>query len=203
MSLRGLFDPKLQNGEKLPKWTRKSALGVHLGTSTFHSETIGRILNLATGHISPQYHVVYDELYTSVRGALTHQAMNSQVWHDMLRLGGEEALLDPPSPEDPAAPPPPPRPPPSPPPSSGSRLSVPEGDDRVVEPSITEVTDALETLQQPEGAEALNQPELIDLPEAPPGQQARPRPKPSRSRRAKPPTRAQPSRSARGDHRSN
>ncbi len=198
-----VLDPKLQNGKKLPKWTRKSALGVYLGTSTFHSETIGRILNLATGHISPQYHVVYDELFTSVRGALTHQAMNSQVWHDMLRLGGEEALLDPPSPEDPAAPPPPPRPPPSPPPSSGSRLSVPEGDDRVVEPSITEVTDALETLQQPEGAEALDQPELIDLPEAPPGQQARPRPKPSRSRRAKPPTRAQPSRSARGDHRSN
>ena len=205
-----VLDPKLQNGRKLPKWTKKAALGVYLGASAFHSETIGRVLNLSTGHISPQYHVMYDELFTSVRGELTAETMDPQVWRDMLRLGGLEFLGD--DPDDPPDPPPPPdltqppdpEPPPAPPPSPppGLPRSVPEGDVRIIEPTITQVTDARRTTTAADEG-APEPPEFIPLEEPEPEP-----PQPTRGRRRKTkkrnqPKRAQPSRTARGDHRSN
>jgi Reverse transcriptase (RNA-dependent DNA polymerase) len=61
-----VLDPTLQDGKKLPKWRPRARRGQFLGFSTEHSSTIGRILNLTTGYISPQYHVVYDDLFTTV-----------------------------------------------------------------------------------------------------------------------------------------
>ncbi|MCA1806890.1 MAG: GAG-pre-integrase domain-containing protein, partial [Actinobacteria bacterium] len=51
-----VLDPKLQDGKKLPKWRKRSRLGVYLGVSPEHSTTVGRVLNTETGYISPQYH---------------------------------------------------------------------------------------------------------------------------------------------------
>lgn len=61
-----VLDPTLQDGKKLPKWHPRSRRGQFLGFSNQHSSTVGLVLNLRTGHISPQYHVVYDELYSTV-----------------------------------------------------------------------------------------------------------------------------------------
>ena len=61
-----VLDPKLQDGKKLPKWSRRSRQGQFLGFSPQHSSLVGMIRNLDTGHISPQFHVVYDELFLSV-----------------------------------------------------------------------------------------------------------------------------------------
>ena len=58
-----VLDPKLQDGKKIPKWTPRSRRGQYLGVSPVHSSTIGRILNLRTGYVSPQYHVVYDDSF--------------------------------------------------------------------------------------------------------------------------------------------
>jgi hypothetical protein len=68
---------------------------MYLGASTTHSSTVGRILNLKTGHISPQYHVVYDELFTSVQGELIDQVFDARHWQELIEFGGEERLLDP------------------------------------------------------------------------------------------------------------
>ncbi len=64
-----VLDPKLQDGKKLPKWAPRSRRGQYLGISTDHSSTIGRIRNLATGYVSPQFHVVYDPFFTTVPSA--------------------------------------------------------------------------------------------------------------------------------------
>ena len=40
--------------------------GQFVGVSPKHSSTVGRILNVRTGHVSPQFHVVFDDLFTSV-----------------------------------------------------------------------------------------------------------------------------------------
>ena len=61
-----VLDPKLQDGHKLPKWSPRSRRGQFLGYSKEHSSTIGLILNLRTGYIAPQFHVVYDDLYQTV-----------------------------------------------------------------------------------------------------------------------------------------
>lgn len=61
-----VLDPALQDGKKVPKWKPRSRRGQFLGFSPRHSTTVGRILNLETGFVSPQYHVVYDDGFTTV-----------------------------------------------------------------------------------------------------------------------------------------
>ena len=61
-----VLDPKLQDGKKLPRWSPRSKLGQFLGRSKRHAGSVGLIRNLSTGKVSPQYHVVYDNHFTTV-----------------------------------------------------------------------------------------------------------------------------------------
>ena len=56
-------DPKLQDGKKLPKWAPHTHHGQFLGISPDHSSTVGYILNLITSHISPQCHIIHNDLF--------------------------------------------------------------------------------------------------------------------------------------------
>ena len=59
---------KLQNDQKLPKWNHRSRLGKFLGFSEEHSTLVVNVRNLRNGYISPQYHLVFDDLFeTTVR----------------------------------------------------------------------------------------------------------------------------------------
>jgi hypothetical protein len=90
-----VLDPTLQDGHKLPKWTPRSHLGMYLGSSPIHSPTVGRILNLKTGKITPQYHIMFDELYTTVPGHGTDPVLDTDLWNGMLALDGLQNNLDP------------------------------------------------------------------------------------------------------------
>lgn len=61
-----VLDPKLQNDQKIPKWNRRSRMGQFLGFSNDHSSLVANVRHLSTGHISPQYHVVFDDLFETV-----------------------------------------------------------------------------------------------------------------------------------------
>jgi len=61
-----VLEPKIYEGKKLPKWDPKAKRGQFLGMSKRHASTIGLICNLRTEAVSPQYHVVYDEHFTTV-----------------------------------------------------------------------------------------------------------------------------------------
>ena len=61
-----VLSPTLQDGKKIPKWVSKARRGQFLGFSRNHSSTIGLLRNLQTGSISPQFHVVFDELFSTV-----------------------------------------------------------------------------------------------------------------------------------------
>ena len=41
-----VLDPKLRNGEKIPKWEPRSQVGQFVGMSPFHASTVGLIRNL-------------------------------------------------------------------------------------------------------------------------------------------------------------
>ena len=58
-----VLEPKLQNDQKLPKWNRRSRMGQFIGFSDEHSSLVANVRNLSTGHISPQYHLVFDDLF--------------------------------------------------------------------------------------------------------------------------------------------
>ena len=49
----------------LPKWEPHSHAGIYLGHSPFHAVSVALVLNPETGHVSPQFNVVfYDEFST-------------------------------------------------------------------------------------------------------------------------------------------
>ena len=50
----------------LPKWKPHSCAGIYLGKSPFHSGSIALVLNIATGLVSPQIHVVFDDKFSTV-----------------------------------------------------------------------------------------------------------------------------------------
>ena len=61
-----VLHPKLQDGGKIPKWDPRSRQGLHLGWSPLHASTVPLILNLTTGHVSPQFHVIFDDWFSTV-----------------------------------------------------------------------------------------------------------------------------------------
>jgi hypothetical protein len=92
-----VLDPKLQDGKKIPKWDPRARRGMFVGRSPAHSNTVGCILNLRTGSVSPQYHVVYDDLFSTVPngetgGIVDDMPFNPQTWQKIVESGVERRI---------------------------------------------------------------------------------------------------------------
>jgi hypothetical protein len=91
-----VLDPKLQDGKKIPKWEPRSRQGLHLGWSPLHASNVPLILNLITGHISPQFHVVYDDWFSTVsteeKGTLDD--IDDDVWSQLFMDNKYQAHFD-------------------------------------------------------------------------------------------------------------
>ena len=61
-----VLHPTLQQGRKIPRWEPRARRGVFLGFSPDHASDVPLILNLSTGSISPQFHVVFDDEFSTV-----------------------------------------------------------------------------------------------------------------------------------------
>ncbi len=64
----------------LPKWESCTLIGIYAGRSPSHASNIALILNPKIGHVSPQFHVVFDDDFTTVQKCLH--------WHGSIILGG-------------------------------------------------------------------------------------------------------------------
>ncbi len=69
---------ELQGNQPLPKWESRSRLGVYIGASPKHARSVGLILNLQTGLVSPQYNVRYDDFFET----LDQQAKVKSEWQE-------------------------------------------------------------------------------------------------------------------------
>jgi hypothetical protein len=72
-----------------PKWEPRSNIRVYLGHSLFHAGSVALVYNPSTGHVSPKYHDVIDDDFTTVpymeAGTIpTH-------WSDLLQSSSELA----------------------------------------------------------------------------------------------------------------
>jgi hypothetical protein len=57
-----VLDAQLQTaGGQIEKWKERSRVGLYLGASPRHSKRVALVLNLQTGHVSPQFHVTFDD----------------------------------------------------------------------------------------------------------------------------------------------
>ena len=61
----------LQNNLPFQKWKHRSKLGLYLGPSPVHARNISLVLDLQTGHVSPQFHVVHDSTFLTVQNDTT------------------------------------------------------------------------------------------------------------------------------------
>jgi hypothetical protein len=61
-----VLDPKIQQGQKLPRWEPRSKRGMFLGLSQKHAREVPLVLNLGTGSITTRFHVVFDDMFTTV-----------------------------------------------------------------------------------------------------------------------------------------
>ena len=62
-----VLDHRLQKSSTgPPKWDLRSRLGVYIGRSPFHAGSVALILNPRSGLVSPQYHLVFDDEFSTV-----------------------------------------------------------------------------------------------------------------------------------------
>ena len=88
-----VLDPKLQDGKKLPKWTPRARRGMNVGFLPLHTSTVTRVLNLETGFISPQYHYVCDDNFSTViNTSVDPDRMDPTQWSSLIKNGYENHL---------------------------------------------------------------------------------------------------------------
>ena len=78
-----VLDPKLQDGHKLPKWKPRPRRGMFVGLSPRHSSRVPLVLIPRTGKISPQFHVVFDDWFTSVMSIGAEEAFETSMWQTL------------------------------------------------------------------------------------------------------------------------
>ena len=61
-----VLDARLQGASFIPKWDKQVRVGAYIGRSPIHAGNVSLILNLSTGHVSPQFHVLFDETFSTV-----------------------------------------------------------------------------------------------------------------------------------------
>src|SRR5210317_633775 len=61
-----VLDGALANGRTLPRWKPRSDRSMYMGNSLKHGHGVPSILNLSTGKITSQYHVIFDNWFQTV-----------------------------------------------------------------------------------------------------------------------------------------
>ena len=62
-----VLDGRLQlapNG--VPKWEPRSRVGIYMGHSSCHADSVALVLNPTTGHVSSQFHVIFNDTFSTV-----------------------------------------------------------------------------------------------------------------------------------------
>ena len=75
-----VLDDALQSGQGAPKWKERARLGVHLGPSPNHARSVALVLNPRTGHVSPQFHVKFDDFFETVQTKSTDLDAPDPAW---------------------------------------------------------------------------------------------------------------------------
>ena len=88
-----VLDHCLQNGiEGILKWDPRARVGIYLGESPYHAGNVALVLNPRTGHVSPQYHMVFDDDFNTVPHMLAGTV--PQHLEKLVRLSSECATYE-------------------------------------------------------------------------------------------------------------
>ena len=74
----------ISDGKKLPRWKPRSSRRMFVGLSKQHSTKAPLVLNLETGFISPQFHVVHDDFFATVSSSSDSTPdFTSDIWKNL------------------------------------------------------------------------------------------------------------------------
>ena len=80
-------------GVNIPKWAPRSQIGVNMGFGNIYKTQVRLVLNLLTGSISPQYHVVFDDMFSTV---MSSADVDTEIWISLVtsRKSRIQVMLD-------------------------------------------------------------------------------------------------------------
>ena len=78
-----ILDPKLCQKQYIPKWTPRSRKSVYLDISPQCAGSVALVLNLKSGYISPQFHIIFDDDFTTTTARLTNKLPDN--WDDLFK----------------------------------------------------------------------------------------------------------------------
>ena len=86
-----VLDARSQNEGAMgpPKWDPKARIGIYLCHSPFHAGSVALVLNPTTGLVSPQFHVVFDDNFSTVPFMIKGQVPDN--WGYLYRYSRELA----------------------------------------------------------------------------------------------------------------
>jgi hypothetical protein len=91
-----VLDSRFQSAGSIgpPKWEPRSNIHVYHGHSPFHTRSVALVYNPSTGHVRPQYHVVFDNnfIMVSYMEAGTIPPHWSDLVHSSSELASKHAL---------------------------------------------------------------------------------------------------------------
>ena len=90
-----VLDHSLSDGHKVPRWKPRSSRCVYVGQSQDHGHSIPLVLNLDTGKITPQFHVVFDDYFQTVDASGTTAVdFDSDDWYATFGLSASQYVPD-------------------------------------------------------------------------------------------------------------
>eukprot|EP00804_Cyclotella_cryptica_P017792 CCRYP_001210-RA/>CCRYP_001210-RA protein AED:0.65 eAED:0.36 QI:0/-1/0/1/-1/1/1/0/317 len=88
-----VLDPALQDGKKIPKWNSRARQGIFVGFSSEHSSLVPLVFNPRSQRVSPQYHVIFDDGFSTVPSL--HSIEERDRRFEELFQTSRESFLDP------------------------------------------------------------------------------------------------------------
>jgi len=90
-----VLDKRISDGGKIPRWKPRSSRAMHLGRAENYASSIPLVLNLDTGSITPQFHIVVDNWFATVASSVDSlPEFNSDDWEKMFGDSTLQYVLD-------------------------------------------------------------------------------------------------------------
>jgi hypothetical protein len=77
----------LQGGKSQPKWEQRAQPVIYLRSLPKHASSVALVLDLLTAHVSPQYHLKFDDLFETVSPSGTNSQAHQSSWQQLCHFG--------------------------------------------------------------------------------------------------------------------
>ena len=84
----------MQNNKNLPEWNQRACMGQFLGFSDENSSLMENFRNLSTGYISPQFNLVFDDLFEMVICNKDDDSVFNSIYNYMFKLNRDWSAKD-------------------------------------------------------------------------------------------------------------